>query len=115
VVVEATNPEQKPVMTLTIQLPPEVEKKLRDRAAQSGLAADAYARKLIEQGLHGSPEVPAAGQPAVDPGTGTTLDEILAPLREEFEQSGMTEEELTQFLTEVRDEVRRENRARKVP
>lgn len=101
-------------MTLTIQLPPEVEAKLRDRAAQRGLAAEVYARKLIEQGLNGSQEVSGAGQPAGAPHAGTTLDEILAPVREEFEQSGMTEEELTQFLTEVRDQVRREKRERNV-
>jgi hypothetical protein len=37
----------------------------------------------------------------------TPADEILAPLRREFEASGMTEEGLTHFLTEARDEVRR--------
>jgi hypothetical protein len=41
------------------------------------------------------------------------VEEILAPLRREFDESGMSEEELVGFLTEVRDEVRREKRARK--
>ena len=36
----------------------------------------------------------------------TAADESLRPVREEFEQSGMTEHELTMFLTEIRDEVR---------
>ena len=105
--------EQK-IMTVTIQLPAEVEAKLRDRAAQSGLAVEIYAWKLIEQGLKGSEEVSGIGQRAGPPHPGTTLDEILAPVRDEFEQSGMTEDELTQFLTKVRDEVRREKRERKV-
>jgi len=43
------------------------------------------------------------------------LDEILEPVRREFEESGMTEEELTRFLSQVRDEVRQEKRARKDP
>lgn len=96
----AVNLEQKTAMTLTIQLPPEAEKKLRDRAAQNGLEPDAYARKLIEQGLKGGHEAPSAGQP------GTTLDEVLAPFRREVEESGMTDDELRAFFTEVRDEVR---------
>jgi transcriptional regulator NrdR family protein len=36
-----------------------------------------------------------------------TRDKLLEALRREFEESGMSEEELTRFLTEVRDEVRR--------
>jgi len=40
-------------------------------------------------------------------------DEILEPLRREFEESGMTEEELVRFLTEVRDKTRKERRSRK--
>ncbi|MBI3946241.1 MAG: hypothetical protein HY321_10010 [Armatimonadetes bacterium] len=38
-------------MTLTIELPPEVDKRLRHEAARDGLAADDLARRLIESGL----------------------------------------------------------------
>ena len=41
------------------------------------------------------------------------MDEILEPVRREFEEIGMTDEGLVQFLTEVRDEVRKEKRLRK--
>jgi plasmid stability protein len=96
-------------MSITICLPPEAEEKLRRRAVEAGVAPDALARQILEQALNG-------GEPAESSGRcGAALDEMLAPVREEFERSGMTEEELTQFLTEVRDEVRREKRAGKVP
>jgi hypothetical protein len=48
---------------------------------------------------------PASVTPAPIP-----VDEILGPVRREFEESGMSEEELAHFLTEVRDEVRRGKR-----
>jgi hypothetical protein len=38
-------------------------------------------------------------------------DTILGPVRREFEESGMSEEELAQLLAEVRDQVRRGKRA----
>src|SRR5262249_17054596 len=102
-------------MTITIKLPPETEQKLRERAAASGQTVDTYVGQLVERELLGvasgerasTPPAPAAPSP------GKPLDEVLAPVRTEFERSGMTEEDLTRFLTEVRDEVRREKRARK--
>ena len=52
---------------------------------------------------------------ASQPQRSRPIDEILEPVRREFEESGMTEEELTGFLTQVRDEVRQEKRAREDP
>ncbi len=95
-------------MTLTIQLPAEVEKKLRDRAAERGLAPDDYALKLIEQALHG--ESPSS-VPADTTTESKTFDEILAPFRKEVEDSGMTDEELRDLFTETLNEVRAERRA----
>jgi hypothetical protein len=51
--------------------------------------------------------------PAPLPRPSKTLDEILEPVHREFKESGMTEDGLVRFLTEVRDEVRKERRARK--
>jgi hypothetical protein len=72
---------------------------------------DNFVRQLVEKevlGVNGGPRTstPSPSPAGADPGT--TLDEVLAPLREEFERSGMTEEELKDFFTEVRDEVRAE-------
>jgi hypothetical protein len=92
-------------MNITITLPPEAEVKLCQRAAENGLAPDAYARKLLEQALNGG----AAPAPSRHPAA--TLDEILAPFRAEVEKSGVTDEELRDFFTEVRDEARAGRRA----
>jgi len=100
-------------MTLTIQLPPEVEKKLRDRATQSGLALDAYARKLIEQGLDGGAEASPIPAASSDTQAGGTLEEILAPFRQEVQESGMSDDDLRDFFTEVQNEVRAERRAKR--
>ncbi len=42
-----------------------------------------------------------------------SLEEILAPLRNEFDRSGMTEDELTQLLEQAKHEARAERRANK--
>lgn len=76
-------------MTLTIELPEAVERKLADHASRSGRTAAAFAAELIEKAM--SPE--------------KTLAEILAPFREEFADSKMTEEEWDALIEEAREEV----------
>jgi hypothetical protein len=64
------------------------------------------ARQLLEKILDGRRDVaPSAPQES-------GLDAILAPFRKEVEESGMTDEELRDFFSEVRDEVRAEKRAK---
>jgi hypothetical protein len=92
-------------MSITISLSPETEEKLRRRATETGLSPDALAGQLLEQALQGSEPVAPAGRP------GEVLDEVLAPFRKEVAESGMTEEQLRDFFTAVRDEVRAESRA----
>ncbi len=75
-------------MTITISLSPETEKKLLEAAAHSGVAPAAYAGKLIESCLNGG-----------------TFDQILAPVRKGFEDSGLTDDELTGLFEEARDEA----------
>jgi plasmid stability protein len=94
-------------MTLTLSLPPDMEQKLRERAALVGQTLEGFVRQLLEREVqegNGTRATPTAA-----------LDEILRPVHEEFQRSDMTEEELTRFLTEVRDEVRREKRTGKAP
>ena len=92
-------------MSITITLAPDTEQKLRKRAAQIGVAADALAREMLEQDLNGG------GKETERPGM--TLDHVLAPLRKEVEESGMTDDELKEFFTQVRDEVRSERRGKR--
>jgi plasmid stability protein len=95
-------------MSITIHLPPAAEDRLRQRAAECGVAPDALARQLLEQALNGGETVPA-GCPA------PALEQVLAPFRKEVEESGLTDDELRQFFTEVRDEVRAEKRDTSAP
>jgi hypothetical protein len=42
-------------MTITLELPPEIETKLTEEAAQSATPVDTYALNLIEEGLMADP------------------------------------------------------------
>jgi predicted transcriptional regulator len=64
-------------MNVTISLPDDVAKKLEQRAAGMGQSVPAYASRVVADNV-----------------TRPTLDEILAPVREDFVRSGMTDAEL---------------------
>jgi hypothetical protein len=97
-------------MSITISLPPEMEEKLRQRAAERGQTVDGYVRQLVER------EVLDAGGPR--PGGAPPLparlpsDEALAPFRKEVAESGMTDDELLEFFEGVREEVYQEKHGR---
>jgi len=79
-------------MTITLDLPAETERRLRERAAETGRDVAAVARELIERGIQAGP----------------TLDEILAPFRAQVAASGMTDAELDEYFGGLRDEAWRE-------
>jgi hypothetical protein len=68
-------------MDMTISIPDDVAARLQKRAAVSGQSLPVYTAKLV-----------------ADTVTKPTIDEILAPVREDFAASGMSEEETTDFL-----------------
>ena len=72
-------------MSLTITLPTELEVKIKEAAARNGRDAEEYLIEAIEQAL-----------------TRPSLDEILAPVRQQFAASGLTEEELSVLVKEER-------------
>jgi hypothetical protein len=80
---------------LSLSLSPAAEARLRERAAASGQPLDAYAAAVLEQ---------AATTPS--------LDEILAPVRRQVADAGMTDGEFDAFVEEVRDEAHQERRRR---
>ena len=94
-------------MTVTITLPPETEEKLRRRAAESGQTLEAYLQQLAE--WHASN---GKDSPAREPNSERTFDQILAPVREGFAKSGLTDEELTDLFEEAREEVWKEKQQR---
>jgi len=65
------------------------ERAITQRAAKDGKGVEDVARELIEQGV-------AAEK---------TFDEVLAPFRQSFAGSGMTEEEVDVLVEEARTEI----------
>lgn len=78
-------------MTLTIDLSAAAESRLAQAARRSGKTLEQFAAELLES--------------AADAGEEETFDQILAPLRKEVAERGMTEAELDEFFQEVRQEV----------
>jgi len=82
-----------PSSPVTVHLPPETERTLREKAASAGVTLEVYLQKLAQRDAeNGTPRA-------------ATLDEILAPVREGFAESGMGEDELTDLFEEAREEV----------
>ncbi len=82
-------------MSITVDLAPDLEAQLHQRAVEKGCNVKDYVEQLIECDLSAK----------------HSLKEILAPSRRGFEESGMTEEELTALFEEAREEVWREKQA----
>lgn len=74
------------IMTVTIELKPEIEKALQQKAKDNGYELNVYLEKLIEKDVEYK----------------KTLDEILAPIRKNFEESGMTEADLDDLIESER-------------
>jgi hypothetical protein len=76
-------------MVLSIPISPEVEEKLKAKAAVAGVDVQTFVAITLER---------AALRP--------TLDEALAPLRAEFDDSGMSGDALVNLLESAKHEMR---------
>jgi hypothetical protein len=76
-------------MTVTLELEPEVESRLKERAKADGCDVPDYVKKLISR----------------DVNRRRIFDEILAPFREAVEKSGISDDELDSLFTEARKEA----------
>jgi len=84
-------------MSITIDIAPEKEEKLKTRAKRNGQADVAeYIQKLIDKDLELSP----------------SLRELFAPVREDIKESGMRDAELDALLEESREEVWQERQTK---
>jgi hypothetical protein len=75
-------------MPLSVPITPETEARLKAKAA-AGLDVETFAARTLER---------VAARPP--------LDEVLAPLRAEFEASGMSEEHLAELLEQAKHDGR---------
>lgn len=76
-------------MTLTIEVPQSVGVILEEKARNQGKDIAEYVENLIEKDIDRQ----------------KTLDEILAPIRRNFAQSGMTEEDLDALIESERQAI----------
>jgi len=81
-------------MLLSIPITSETETRLRAKAAAAGMDVQTFAARTLEQ---------VAARPS--------LEEALAPLRAEFEASGMSEQQLVDILERAKHEDRAQRRA----
>ena len=84
-------------MTVTINLPPELEQAVRQQAAKHGQDVDAFVLQAVNEKVAKS----------------QTFDELCASFAEAVSASGMSEEEFDSFFEQARDEVWQEKHTRK--
>jgi hypothetical protein len=83
-------------MSVTIDLPPDLEKSVRQQAAQSGQEVSAFVLQAVREKL-------ARARP---------FGEVCAPFAEAVAATGISDEEFDRFFEEARDEVWRRSKAR---
>ncbi len=79
---------------LTLQIPPDAEARLAEKARSAGMDMPSYAQQIL---------VTEARRP--------TLREISGPIGEAFAASGMSEDELSDLLEEAKHKMRSDRRA----
>lgn len=84
-------------MTLTIDLPAELEKALRQHAARSGQDVNAFVLQALREKI----------------ARARTFDDVCAPFAQAVEASGVTDEEFERFFEEVREEVWQEKQGKR--
>ncbi len=92
-------------MTITIDLPSEVETKVKSQASNDGLKVEDYVKTLIKEA--------SDRRERMESNSEKSFGEILAPMQKGFQESGMSEDEILEFFEEVREEVWQEKQNRK--
>lgn len=83
-------------MVLSISISPEAEAKLKAKAAAAGVDVTTYAARHLEQMASPPPSVA----------------QLSGPVAQAFAESGMSEDELAEFLEREKHAMRAERRAR---
>jgi glycine cleavage system pyridoxal-binding protein P len=84
-------------MVISVPISPQTEATLKAKAAAAGVDVETYAARQLE--LMASPP--------------RSLKEISGPIAQAFAKSGMTEDELADFLEQEKHAMRAERRAKK--
>ena len=78
-------------MTLKVPISSEASARLQAKAERLGLTPERYVRHLVEEDLSLDREAQA-----------TTFDKLLAPVREQFRNSGMTAQQIEALVDRAR-------------
>lgn len=92
-------------MTITIDLPKEVEGKIKARALNDGLKVEAYIEQLIKEAFERRERIEKESE--------KSFDEILAPVRKGFQESGMSEDEWLELFESEREAMWQERQNNK--
>jgi 3'-phosphoadenosine 5'-phosphosulfate sulfotransferase (PAPS reductase)/FAD synthetase len=91
-------------MTITIDLPPDVEESVKTQAAKEGLPLEDYVTSLVQEGTKRRDRIDLLAE--------KPFDEILSPFRRNVEDSRMSDEELDGLFTGARKEASRARKER---
>ena len=91
-------------MTITIDLPPDVEESVKTQAAKEGLPLEDYVKALVQEGTQRRDRIDLLAE--------KSFDEILAPFRHNVEDSGISDEDLDGLFTNARKEASRARKER---
>jgi len=92
-------------MTITIDLPSEIESKIKTQASNDGVKVEDYVKTLIKEASDRREQIERDSE--------KSFREILAPIQKGFQESEMSEDEILEFFEEVREEVWQEKQNRK--
>lgn len=92
-------------MTITINLPAETEEKIKSQALHDGVRVEDYVKSLIKEATDQRERIEKESE--------KSFREILAPIHKEFEESGMSEEEITEMFEKAREEIWQEQQGSK--
>lgn len=84
-------------MTVVLELEPKIEEKIKTQASKDGLNVEAYVRSIVEETTNKRERIEKLVE--------KSFDEILAPVRQDFDESGMSEDELNEFIDDLREKV----------
>lgn len=92
-------------MTVIIDLPTDVETTATVQARSAGLPLNEYLFSLVREGVRRRAEAECL--------TAQPFREMLAPVRQQTKESGVSDDELTELIEEARNEVWQEQQALK--
>lgn len=84
-------------MTVVLELEPEIEEKIKMQASKDGLKVEVYVQSIVKEATNKRERIEKLAE--------KSFDEILAPVRQDFDESGMSEDELNEFIDDLREKV----------